>query len=226
VAQVRTQARNGASKVLEICLPFDSKAYSDLDLNRLAAYAIRFLDQNDILVTFENIVVALFVMFPKKFSLVGYEQYPDSARVIRSLLQLRPKYRNWATGSAPRGFRLTPAGLIAAEETAKILVNPSLARPQVLSSKRPRTFSPEKETERRVLQSSAFQKYNANRLDDIDPMEVLELLRAVPHTPPNVLSRYLRELENISEEAGNAEAVEFLKLLKKRFHTLFSNSVE
>jgi hypothetical protein len=209
-------------EIARFCAPFDSKAYENLDLNRLTVYAICLLDRSDLLVTFENIVVALFIMFPKKFGLVGFEQYPDSARVNRALLQLRPKYRNWATGSPSRGYRLTPAGLLIADETAKLLSTRRARKEEARTSKRARTLLPSAELERRILKSSAYAKYSENREEKIDKMEVLELLRAVPHAPLSVLNNYLRELENIAQEAKRPDVLEFLKFVRKRLRDNFN----
>jgi len=203
-------------EVGRICPWFDSKAYENLDLNRLAVYAICLLDRNNLLVTFENIVVALFIMFPKKFGLVGFEQYPDSARVNRALLQLRPKYRNWATGSPSRGFRLTPAGLLIVDETTKLLSARKAGKKEGRTSKRARTLLPSAELEKRILKSSAYVKYSENREEQIDKMEILELLRAVPHAPISVLNNYLRELENVAQEAKRPDVLEFLKFVRRR----------
>jgi hypothetical protein len=41
---------------------------------------------------------------------VGWPEYPDAFRTNRSLLQGQPKYRNWLTGSASKGFSLNERG--------------------------------------------------------------------------------------------------------------------
>ena len=208
----------------KVCKPFGWEKYQNIDLNRLAAYAIHMLARKSVLVTFENVVVALFIMFPRKFCLPVYEHYPDSSRVNRALLQLRPKYRNWATGSPVRGFKLTSTGIAIAEDTAKALTNPAPLSKEPPRMIKPRTFSPQLEIENRVLNREIFSKYDKNQVDQIDGMEVLELLRAVPHTPPNILRGHLRELENIAKEAHSTTALEFLRFLRHRFSSLFEES--
>lgn len=208
----------------KICKSFGLEKYQNIDLNRLAAYAIQILARNSVLVTFENVVVALFIMFPRKFCLPVYEHYPDSNRVNRALLQLRPKYRNWATGSPVRGFKLTPTGIAIAENTAKALTSSAVLSKAPSRLIKPRTFSPQVEIENRVLNREIFSKYHENRADQIDSMEVLELLRAVPHTPPNILRGHLRELENIAKEAHSITALEFLRFLRHQFSSLFEET--
>lgn len=90
---------------------FAQPAYDSFDLNRLVSFTIQWLQELSIPTTFENIVVAAFRMFPEKFAPQGYPEYPDAARTNRALLQLGPKYRNWARGSVQKGFVLTDSGL-------------------------------------------------------------------------------------------------------------------
>lgn len=219
---VQKKKSSAIRTISALCKPFKPDSYDQIDLNRLAVYAIHLLSENALLVTFENIVVSLFLMFPRKFALVGFDQYPDSVRVTRALLQLRPKYRNWASGSPPRGYNLTSAGVMIAEETAGMLVNPTQRHRDRKIKTRPRTFDAAGEVAKTVLGSSAYSKYRESRLEEIDEMEVLELLRTVPHTPPDVLNRYMRQMQSIAQESNNDEAVEFLKFLRKKFRTLFS----
>src|SRR3989454_11226835 len=98
--------------------PYPLDQYGNIDLNRLTVFTIYLLNKRDIPTTLENIGVANFRMFPRRFAMVGFPDYPDVTRVNRALLQLRPKYRNWAMGNAKLGWHLTVAG----EEEAKALL--------------------------------------------------------------------------------------------------------
>src|SRR2546426_9038495 len=98
--------------------PYPLDQYGNIDLNRLTVFTIYLLNKRDIPTTLENIGVANFRMFPRRFAMVGFPDYPDVTRVNRALLQLRPKYRNWAMGNAKLGWQLTVAG----EEEAKALL--------------------------------------------------------------------------------------------------------
>ena len=109
--------RNDDIKNVRDLKPFDERTYEGISLNQLATYTIDLLTKKGFPITFETLTVALFKMFPKKFCLYGFEEYPDAARVNRSLLQLRPKYRNWALGDTKKGYVLTSQGREIAEIT-------------------------------------------------------------------------------------------------------------
>ena len=214
---------NIKNKIFKICESFDPNQYENIDLNRLAVYTIWYLNENNIAITLENIIVSIFLMFPEKFSLVGYKEYPDSNRVNRTLLQLRPKYRNWATGDVQRGFVLTEGGRIVLEQTKNLLNNPNNQSKKIEPSK-PRTRSLKTEMEN-IINSPIFQKYIQKREDEISKMEVWEFLGAVPHTPPSFLREYMNKLRNEAEDSGHeqkAEVINFLRWVQKEFSSVFS----
>lgn len=141
------------------------------------------------------------------------------------MLQLRPKYRNWATGSPARGFKLTPIGLLIANETAKLLSVQTSTHSEIRTATKPRTLSPIVELEKKIIKSSAYVKYSEGHEDDIDKMEILELLRAVPNAPFDVLTSYLRQLENIAQEANRPDVIDFLKFIHKKLRDAFKMKV-
>src|SRR5205809_3198637 len=132
---------------LDSAQPFEESCYREADLAGLAAYTLDWLQRQNTPTTFENVVVAAFKMFPAKFSLEGYPSYPDAARVGRTLLQLGPKYRNWARGSVQKGFVLTQTGLSKVKSVQEQLAAASSkTAPQVVKrSVTPRTMDLAKE---------------------------------------------------------------------------------
>src|SRR5437870_2173982 len=122
--------------------PFAGSNYEAIDLTGLAAFTLHWLQDRHLPTTFENIVVAAFKMFPAKFSLEGFPNYPDAARVGRTLLQLAPKYRNWARGSVQKGFILTESGLQKAKAVQQALATgaPGSPRADAKRSILPRTM--------------------------------------------------------------------------------------
>jgi hypothetical protein len=215
---------NARKTIRELCKSFDPSSYENIDLNRLALYAIWFLEENSVPNTFENIAVASYLMFPEKFSLVGYEEYPDTARINRTLLQLRPKYRNWATGNVQRGYTLTSMGKTVVKQTKELLRNPGLQSRRSEPNK-PRTRSLELEMER-IIHSSVFQKFLEDERDEISRIEVWELLKAAPHTPPKVMREYIRRLQNDARESSHPESekiVDFLNWIQRRYRNALTN---
>src|SRR3989338_2691897 len=109
-------------KIYDLCKPYEYGKYREIDLNSLAAYTIQLLKDKEIFLNFENVAVSLFLLFPKKFCMVGFEKYPDTNRINRTVnLQLRPKYQNIAFGNPKQGYSLTEKGKIIAVQVKKML---------------------------------------------------------------------------------------------------------
>src|SRR5437879_5397048 len=63
--------------------PFET--YRGIPLGELAAYAIGILSENRVDCSYENLTVVLFKLFPEKFSLVGFREFPDGDRVSNTI---------------------------------------------------------------------------------------------------------------------------------------------
>lgn len=198
--------------------PFNPESYENMDLNRLTVYGIWFLQEKNIAITFETLVVALFRMFPQKFCLVGFKDYPDAARVNRALLQLRPKYRNWAVGNIQSGFILTETGKTILEQTKRFLRNPRLQTPKK-PSVIPRTRNPQEELQE-VQNSHLYQKYQQGDEEGIDKYAIWELLHAYPYTPKKALNKRIRLLEEIAKEY-KPEILNFFKWIRQKYSHIF-----
>ena len=201
---------------------FPQAAYQGLDLAGLAAYTLRRLQELQIPITFENLVVALFRLFPSKFSLEGFDQYPDAARAGRTLLQLGPKYRNWARGSVQKGYVLTEAGLAKAAAVNAALVSGRPAT-EVQPTKRqatPRTRDLGGEV--KALEDSAlFAKWKVGSLASGEPREFFDLLGAYAYTPTRALQDRIKFLEKAAREVERDDLVEFLRTVRKVFAAHF-----
>jgi len=201
---------------------FPEAAYQGLDLAGLAAFTILRLQELQIPITFENLVVALFKLFPSKFSLEGFELYPDAARAGRTLLQLGPKYRNWARGSVQKGFVLTEAGLAKAATVQAALLSGRPAT-EVQPAKRqatPRTRNLSGEV--KTLEDSAlFQKWKIGTLATGEPREFFDLLGAYAYTPGRAIQDRVKSLENAAREVDRDDLVEFLRSVRQAFAAHF-----
>src|SRR5438105_610710 len=79
-------------------------AYESIALTSLTAYTLHWLSKWQLRRTIEAIAILNWRLFPEKFAMVGFREYPDAFRTNRSLLQMQPKYRNLLTGAAITGF--------------------------------------------------------------------------------------------------------------------------
>jgi hypothetical protein len=196
---------------------FASLTYDSFDLNRLASFTIHWLQEQLIPTTFENIVVAAYRMFPEKFALEGYPEYPDAARANRALLQLGPKYRNWARGSVRKGFVLTASGLI---EVGRV-------KDALSSAKPPEQLKPKQRTAPRTLnlseellgieRSALYAKWSKGALSEGTTLDLLEMLSAYAYTPSRALRDRLTVLENTAKQLGRKDLLEFLESVQKKF---------
>src|SRR5260370_23625113 len=99
----------------------DPSLYHDTSLAALTVYSLFWLHQWQLRRTIEAVSVLNWRLFPDKFGMVGWSDYPDAFRTNRSLLQGQPKYRNWLTGAASTGFSLNERGIeIAHDLIAKL----------------------------------------------------------------------------------------------------------
>src|SRR6266545_7704558 len=100
-------------------------------LPHLTAYSIHWLTQWEIPTTYENISVLNARLFRAEFALVGFPEFPDAMRTNRTLLQMRPKYRGFATSDPRRGVFLTQKGREAAAKIMEAVGAPTFEGKQV-----------------------------------------------------------------------------------------------
>jgi hypothetical protein len=193
---------------------YPEATYDRMDLNRLAVFTIGRLRDEAIPPSFENVTVAAFRMFPVKFALRGYD-HPDSNRVNRTLLQLGPKYRNWAVGSPSTGFSLTALGETILVETRRVL-----AGDRPLGRGRGRTtgytWDPTTEIEE-LKRKDAFRSFHESGPKSLDIDDVWEALGAFRYTPREAIQERLVALLAIAAQVDDREAISFLEALRKRF---------
>lgn len=217
-----TMANRIMPRAVEDFETYPEHLYSEIALAALAAFAIARLHDLHIPNTFENLVVTLYKFFPARFSLVGFDQYPDAASVGRTLLQLGPKYRNWARGSVQKGFVLTDAGNAKALDVAKALSGfrtseGQRAKPRV---SRPRTMDLSKDI-KAIEESSLFQQWKAGAIKRGNSLELFDLLGAYAYTPARVLMGRVKSLETIATELGRQDVLDFLSAVRKEFSDQF-----
>jgi hypothetical protein len=207
-------------KLLDRIEAYEEARYENIALAALVSFAIHWLEVQHIPTTFENIVVAAFKMFPAKFRLEGFHHYPDAACINRALVQVRPKYRNWARGTVKKGFLLTESGLKKVSEVGEILVTGASpghkpVRTQRVPQQKTMDLSRDLQS---VEQSTLFNKWRQQKLNEGSFLELLDMLGAYAYTPGRVLSQRLKFLEHAASEVGRNELVEFLRNVRNAFN--------
>jgi len=203
--------------------PLSAKGYENLDLDRLVVYALYLLEEKEIPLYFDYICVGLFKLFPNKFSLANFKQYPDVFRInnavrrVTGALSDKDKKR-WANGSPENGFSLTDFGREIAKQVAHLIENPELQknRAKYLETKtRGRSSSDDIKD---IKESDAFKKWQSEQ--EINSHEFFAFLKATPYTPKQLLYTHFKQLKTSSINAQDKEVSIFLSWLEKKFNNL------
>jgi hypothetical protein len=211
--------------------PKNAGLYQDSPLTSLTAYSLYWLHQWQLRRSIEAIAVLNWRLFPTKFAMVGFPEYPDAFRTNRSLLQGQPKYRNLLTGAASKGFSLNERGMNIARDLVETLGVPSATSGEALGkipradtaakgSVQPRSLEPEREMER-LRASKLYEKWKSGVMVDRDLIHVHALLGIFDHTPTKVRVKAMRDLEQYATDVEDEEALTFLKDVRQVFPQVF-----
>ncbi len=206
---------------------FETKVYGHYALTSLTAYCLYWLQEWGISSTLENLSIASHKMFPVKFAMVGWPQFPDINRTNRSVLQMRPKYRNWATSASSKGVFLNQNGIQEAKALIEKLGSPvfegekeAATNPALIRSERgtgkPRSVHAEDKIDQ-LRKSYIFDLYLHSRFDEVEAIDLIQLLNVYDHTPSRVKKLKLKEYLDAAKELNDEEALGFLTKVSERF---------
>jgi hypothetical protein len=225
---MKSQAEIKAERDLVQVAAKPAAAYLDMALTSLTAYSLFWLHSWQLRRTIEAIAILNWRLFPEKFAMVGYPEYPDAFRTNRSLLQMQPKYRNLLTGAAVTGFSLNERGMDTARElNGKLgvpttdegltLGSPEASVPAAKSStKLARSIEPEREIGK-LRASKLFEKWRTGVMSDRDLIHVHAMLGIFDHTPTAVRRRVMKDLEKSATSIQDDEAKRFLQEVRQTF---------
>ncbi len=215
---------------LEQVAAIDPTKYENIPLPALVVYALYWLHEWELRRTIEAVAVLSLRLFPTKFSMVGWPQYPDQLRINRSLMQGGPKYRNWLTGAAVNGFSLNPRGIEKALEIIDEIGVPVLSdgtqadfTTQIDKNERKggaRTIEPSREVAK-AREGRLFQKWNEGVLGERDLVHVHTLLGVFDHTPKKIKVKKMKDLERAAEDVRDEQVLSFLRDVRQSFPVLF-----
>ena len=152
---------------------------------KLCCYAVKKLNENEIVTSYENICVALWRMFPKceKFHLTGFEDMPDTD-YMEKLIKLRstPNDQGYLTGgnvgfdkNLRKPWQLTRKGQLYANEAEKIFSG-DIASPEI-RKKEERPPDTIENIFRYIWQSELFIQFAENqKSDSVDALSVCAAL--------------------------------------------------
>lgn len=207
----------------------DDRLYREarFSMAHLTTYSIHWLTVWEIPSTYENISVLNARLFPSKFALAGFPEFPDAMCTNREILHLRPKGRGFATSDPRKGVFLTEKGRAAAAMVLKAIGTPSFdgkvlppeparidLRPTPKS--RAKTYNPALELE--ALRSRLlFRRFREGHLDETEVVHLLGLLGVYDHTPPAEVRREFKRLRDVASGLQDQEFMEFLDAVENKF---------
>ncbi|MBW2321488.1 MAG: hypothetical protein JRF31_11770 [Deltaproteobacteria bacterium] len=205
---------------IEKLKPFDFNRYENVDLDHLAVYAISQLEKIGADLSFENGVVAIFKLFPKKFSLLGFPSYPDSLRVYTCLWRCTTdKKKLWLGGKVRQGFIITNRSRIFITEAEKLLCETS-----------PKKMKATSQTRRKELliaeleQSPVYSKYMRGQRESISEAELCYLLQGTLDSSRQVLRENLALLKKFATELERENIIKFLCWLEDHFKNFLNQN--
>jgi len=207
----------------------DERLYlqAGFSMAHLTTYSVHWLTIWEIPSTYENISVLNARLFPSKFALAGFPEFPDAMCTNREILHLRPKGRGFATSDPRKGVFLTEKGREAATAVLEAIGTPSFEGkalpPEVArietrpsSEKRARTYNPARDLEARRSRL-LFRRHAEGRLDETDVVHLLGLLGLYDHTPPAEVRREFKRLRDIASDLQDQDFLGFLDAVQKKF---------
>lgn len=202
--------------------PFPEESYlrinSRLTQDQMIVFTIDLLTEEKLDATFEEIVVASWKLFPSSFSLIGFPEYPDSAKVNRALLHCRPKYRGYVEGEVKKGFRLNQCGADVADNVKKAL-RESSGIVGTLNRRRSTGVTKSDLFMREVEQSQSYKAFIEGNYSEIDILDIAKILHTEPSLTPELRSNFSK-LRKFSEDLNRKDINEFLSYLSSNIKEL------
>jgi hypothetical protein len=195
---------------------YSPSIYIGISYDDLLIYALYEVINDKQLTTFENLVARCFKLFPERFQLPGYSQWPDSSLVDKSWLRCRTD-KGLIYGSKSKGFTLTPKGLDLAKNIQKKLHKNGdhALKPAVIKGDlRTRSGRFVKHVEK----SSAFQKFVRDKnTSNISEFEFCDLVYSTLDTNPSLRKRNIKELKYHANVYGRVDIIKFLENCEGKF---------
>lgn len=197
---------------IEKLMPSSSENYQNIDLNHLVMYAVGQLEKLGANLSFENVVVATYKLFPDKFSLLGFPSYPDAKRVHDCLFRCTIKPIQCLGGKTRQGFVVTDRSRAFIEEAEDLLYGLKSRRTRVTSKTRRKEILLEE-----VVSSPAYLKYLKEQRDSITEADFCFLLQGTLDSSRETLGKNFAVLKSFAGELQHAELTNFLEWLEDRF---------
>lgn len=199
---------------LDIREKFDPAVYEHIGLDELTTYAIYSLIQKSKEATSENIVAEAFMLFPRRFSLRGHPEWPDSAVVNKSWWRCKTD-KGYVVGSVKEGFKLTPQGIRVAKDIEERLTQSSAAQVQGKNDKA-ELRTREGKLLRQLEESHAFKLFAHDSSFNIDEFALKDAIFLPPDASKSSIRRNLEQLRTAARLYQRQDISKFLDCVESR----------
>ena len=187
---------------------FNYGSYKDIGHDRLLLYCAYLLEKNNFEILSIDVGVLAFKLFPKKFEIEGYSEYPDFEKIRNTLWHLYDKSKGWLSGRPQCGFSISEIGEVIAKKTNDAL---NKGIPLIFGkSRRDKQKRKEIKEVENIKKSVAFKKFK--RGGKIDMKEIGELFMLPSDAPLEIFEGKIRLIKEYSKEK---EILGFIKKVLK-----------
>lgn len=195
----------------------NEEQYENIGIDRLVLFAVSVLEDMDIEPTFDKVVVAIYKLFPDRFSLIGFPEYPDGKRIHDGLFRCTYKNKKWLSGNAKSGYKITDKGTYFLREAKKMLSGE-------IGDKEKKIESTPKRKEftfiKYLKDSEAFNKFQNENVEGVTEREILDSIK-VPNKKKNKIGKNLKRFLDYARRIEDEEAEEFLLFVREELDYSF-----
>lgn len=202
---------------------FDRQIYLKISLNDLVVFTVYFLSQLGNEIITEDIVAGCFLLFPERFALRGYPQWPDASVVTKRWIDCRNK--DWIVGSTARGISLTPKGLAIAEKIYKTLTG---KRPLILRTKTSKdTRSRADRFIQAIISSDAYKIFlDGGKEAKMSEFDFRSMLMCTMDSSAHTLRNNLEQFKQYVSSRERKDLLEFLDCLARKFKNILFDATK
>jgi len=196
---------------------YSPEKYQDIAMNDLVTYSVHLLLELGRVVTEEEIVAACFLIFPQKFSMRVYPEWPNANVVIKRWIDCRS--RGYLSGSTAKSFLLTPMGRSLAVRTMKRLSEVPIRKTK---NNKYEQKDEERTQEGRLVKSlrnsDAFKKYQLEKsISLVTEFDFRDSMLCTMESSREVLKKNLEQFRHSSKVYRRADLLSFLDLMSTKF---------
>ena len=194
----------------------EENRYSSMGMNDLVLYAMLQIDGDIKALEFEDIAAACFLLFPLKFAMEKYKDWPDAVRVNKRVVDLRSL--GFITGNNTAGYLLAISG----KERAMVTMN-KLKLTNSGKNKSRRATSPKASQLINMIQNQdSFQRFLHKREKaEITEGEFRRLLSSPIGTAPRKIRQNLEHVKSLITSGDKEKEIhDFLKFCEQQFSAL------